>query len=142
MIAYTDGGCIPNPGFGGWGYVVVDLDGIVDCASGSEVETTNNRMEYLALINVVEVFGHMLTQVHTDSMLLVDTCMTWRHSWKKKNWKRCKKNLDLVLRIDELLERHPHIEVLWVKGHNGNPFNEAADELANKAALQAYRNRS
>lgn len=136
MICYTDGSCIPNPGKGGWAYCLVEENKLITDFNGSHKSTTNNRMEYTALIKALENHGILIKEIRTDSMLLVKTCNSWRHIWKKKEWKRKKqkeiKNLDLVLRMDFLLEKYKPI-VSWIKSHNGNEFNEHVDSLANEA---------
>ncbi len=131
-VVYTDGACIPNPGNGGWAWALIDSDQLVDQASGKMSETTSNRMEYFAMIQAIEKHGPIIKVIFTDSQLLQKTSMEWRHQWKKNNYKKgTVKNLDLVLRISELLDKHPQIKVEWVKGHNGNEWNEFVDELAN-----------
>ena len=141
LKGYTDGACFPNPGNGGWSWVITENGKLIDQASGSEENTTNNRMEYLAMIKLLEAVGHMLSVARTDSQLLVNTCMVWRHSWKRNGWMKKKtqpvKNLDLVIRISDLLDKYP-VQVEWVRGHNGDEFNEVVDGLANNAAYVFY----
>lgn len=135
LIGYTDGSCVPNPGFGSWAWVVVKDDQLVESGSGSQAETTNNRMEFLALIRLLEAFGDSLLVCRTDSQLLQKTAMAWRHTWKRSNWKNGEvKNLDLVQRLDELLDLHG-VPVEWVRGHNGDRWNEFADEVAEEARV-------
>lgn len=138
MIAYTDGACFPNPGKGGWSYVLTEDNKLITSLSGSQTNSTNNRMEYLAAIKALEDYGHSLKSIKTDSMLLVNTAMVWRHSWKNKGWKRKKnkepKNIDLVIKLSDLLDKYK-VNIEWVKGHNGDEFNEIADDLANEAAV-------
>ena len=145
MIAYTDGACIPNPGRGAWAYVLVNEAGEATLtATDFTPQTTNNRMEYLALISALRDHGPILKEIRTDSMLLVNTATTWRHGWKLKGWKKNNHpvngviaNLDLVQEIAALLDQHPHVKVTWVRGHNGDKFNEMADQLAAAAILEA-----
>ncbi len=140
---YTDGSCFPRSRIGGWSYIVVNNLEITDVGYGRALDTTSNRMEYTALIKAVERYGDKIERIYSDSSLLVNTSMKWRFAWKQNGWSRKRnstnpkheiKNLDLVQRIDDLLETNKDIEIIWVKGHNGNIFNEAADELANKSA--------
>ena len=136
MIAYTDGACFPNPGKGTWAWCLVKDEKLIsDYVSDVFPQTTNNRMEYQALIGVIKEHGPLLKTIFTDSMMLVNTCNLWRYSWKKKNWKKKGKdeikNLDLVLEIDGLLIKNPQISIEWVRGHNGNKWNEHVDQLAN-----------
>jgi ribonuclease HI len=90
-------------------------------------------MEYLALIELLKAHGPRLLIARTDSELLQKTAMVWRKDWKARNWKNGKvKNLDLVQELDALLDQHP-VQVEWVRGHNGDTWNEYADGLAERA---------
>lgn len=135
---YTDGACSPNPGHGGWAYVVIHENVLITNCRGRVENTTSNRMEYLAVINSIKDHGKLITNIYTDSQLLVNTCNSWRFKWKQNNWMLKKnkaiKNLDLVLEIDNLLNKYPSIKINWIKGHNGHEWNELVDELANKEA--------
>lgn len=131
-IAYTDGGCYPNPGNGAWAYVVMRGNTVIEQQSGFESNTTNNRMEYLGLIKVLEKYDKIV--VCSDSQLLVNTVNKWMHSWFKRGWKKkggSIKNLDLVQKLHRLYNSDNH-EVKWVKGHSGILGNELADELCTK----------
>lgn len=131
---FTDGSCMPNPGPGGWGAVWV-VDGEVrDQAHGHEDDTTNNRMELLAIARGIELVpdGTAAT-VFTDSKLCVDTLTSWAAGWAKRGWRRKGgevKNLDLVKPLWEALQDRPELELAWVKAHAGNRWNEYADSLA------------
>lgn len=152
-VGYTDGSCEPNPGSGGWAYIVIDQQGnIIDRKSSSEQNTTNNRMEYMAMVELLSRYKNNLSAAYTDSMMLVDTCNSWRFRWKQNNWTRSNtngrmkpkkqkevKNLDLVLKLDELLGDDRQL-VKWVKGHNGNKFNEICDSMANEQSLALAKN--
>lgn len=141
---YTDGSCEPNPGLGSYAFALLENGVLLSESSGVQPRTTNNRMEYLALIRALEEHGSIIKTAFTDSDLLVKTCMEWRFLWKKNGWVRKRrkkppmeiKNLDLVLRLDELLNMHP-VEVVWVRGHSGNEWNEYADSLAERARIIA-----
>jgi len=133
---YTDGGCDPNPGPGGWGAVLVSGPHTKEI-SGSDPATTNNRMELTAAI---EALG-MLTSpcsiiLYTDSQYLRRGITSWVHSWKKNGWRKANgrpvENQDLWKTLLDKLEGH-RVEWRWVKGHRGNPMNERADRLATQA---------
>ena len=133
---YTDGACSGNPGKGGWG-VYIEIEGKIETISGSESETTNNRMELVAVIRALEYFdkGRKLN-LFTDSKYVMDGINSWILKWKSNNWKTSKKesvkNRDLWERLDELKELHT-ISWRWVKSHEGNYGNEQADYLATSA---------
>ncbi len=143
VLAFTDGGCRGNPGPGAWAFLMIDLKrgGALERAGG-ERHTTNNRMETLAAIRVLEALAIPSDiEIRTDSRLLVNTATQWMKGWKKRGWKRKGgkvENLDLVKRLDELTQRH-RVRWTWVRGHDGVPGNEHVDSLANLAmdALQA-----
>jgi ribonuclease HI len=131
---FTDGAASPNPGPGGWGAVYVVDGEVVDQAYGSEPHTTNNRMELTALLHGIELVpeGTPAT-VHTDSNLAVRTVNEWAAGWAARGWKRKTgpvENLDLVRPLYELASRRPEIELVWIKAHAGNRWNEYADSLA------------
>ena len=118
---YTDGSCLGNPGPGGWGAIVFDNSGEPQQLSGHEDHTTNNRMELMAAIRGLEAAptGSKVV-LYSDSGYLVNT-MT-------KNWKR-RVNHDLWGQLDALSGSRS-VEWRWVRGHNGDRWNEAADRLA------------
>lgn len=108
---------------------------------GGEPQTTNNRMELLAAIEALEALKRPCkVNLHTDSTYLRDGITKWIHNWKRNNWrtsaKKPVKNVDLWQRLEEAIERHD-IDWHWVKGHAGDPGNEAADALA-RQGLDAY----
>ena len=122
---YTDGYCLGNPGPGGWGAVIVEKDNIIEI-SGKEIDTTNNRMEISAVIRGLEhTKEFQKIKIFSDSQYVINTMI--------KNWKR-KANIDLWQKLDELVNKR---EVLWewVRGHEGNFYNEKAHNLAYKAAI-------
>lgn len=144
LVAYTDGACWPNPGPGAWAFVVLEYSlrpiqewAIVQELSGAEPDTTNNRMEMMAVIRALEEHGPDLVGIYSDSKLVINTANEWRHSWRKREWIKADggpvKNLDLVKRLDAILRKHP-VTLTWVKGHNGDTWNERADVLAQDAA--------
>jgi ribonuclease HI len=134
VIIYTDGACRGNPGPGGWG-AILSYKGNTKELYGGERETTNNRMELLAVINALEALTKPCNvQINSDSKYVLQGITEWLENWKKRGWKTANKsavkNEDLWRRLDAVRERH-QIEWLWVKGHSGNNGNDRADELAN-----------
>jgi ribonuclease HI len=131
---FTDGSCDPNPGRGGWGYVWVEEDEIVSAEHGHDPDTTNNRMELMALIMAFEKLpADGLFTVYSDSQLCVKTVNEWAHGWAKRGWKRKTgpiKNLDLVQRLYALAQKKNGITLKWIKAHDGSKWNEYADALA------------
>ena len=148
LFAYTDGACSGNPGPGGWGAVLEARDGATLVKSrelsGGEAETTNNRMEMMAAIVVLETLERpsALTVV-TDSTYLKDGITGWIHGWKRNGWKTANrkpvKNTDLWQRLDAAQARH-QVKWEWIKGHAGHEQNERADELA-RAEIKALKAR-
>jgi len=132
---YTDGGCQPNPGTGGWAAILL-YGGKEKELSGAEPNTTNNRMELTAAVRALEALKRPCHVVlHTDSEYLKNGVSTWMHGWKKNGWKRKEgalKNIDLWQRLDELTSKHK-IEWRWVRGHAGHDLNERCDVLAGEA---------
>jgi ribonuclease HI len=131
--AWTDGACSGNPGPGGWGAILTYGHHRKEL-SGGEGHTTNNRMELMAAIMVLEALNRPSALViHTDSQYVKGGITSWIHGWKRNGWKTADKkpvkNEDLWQRLDAALARHT-VEWRWVKGHAGNPMNERADELA------------
>ncbi len=131
---YTDGACRNNPGRGGWGAILV-YGGREKQLSGGEAETTNNRMELSAVIAALSALREPCkVTLTTDSQYVVNAIEKgWLESWRKNNWKKSDKskvlNVDLWEQLVGLLEEHK-VDFVWVKGHNGHPYNERCDELA------------
>jgi ribonuclease HI len=133
---WTDGGCKPNPGPGGWAAIMV-FKGAVRELSGGEVETTNNRMELTAAAEALSALKRPCKViVHTDSEYLKNGITRWHTGWVRKNWRTASgdpvKNMDLWTRILDGSKNHA-IEWRWVRGHSGNAMNERADQLATAA---------
>lgn len=131
---WTDGACKKNPGVGGWGAYLVWGDVSLELYDG-EMLTTNNQMELTAVISALcAVKRPCPIIIHTDSSYVKDGITKWIHGWKRNGWRTAGKspvkNAELWQRLDALVSRHS-IEWRWVKGHNGDPGNEKADELAN-----------
>ena len=131
---YTDGACRGNPGRGGWGAVLV-YAGVEKELSGGEVSTTNNRMELTAAIEALSALREPCEVTLTsDSKYLVDAVtLGWAVSWRAHGWKKGDRspalNPDLWEQLLNLLERH-RVTFVWVKGHDGHPYNERCDRLA------------
>ena len=136
---YTDGGCINNPGPGGYGAILVHKDRRKELSGGFR-RTTNNRMEILAAIKGLEALrGRCRVTVYSDSQYLVNAVeQGWARRWEANCWRRNQKeraiNPDLWERLLSLLDKH-RVRFKWVRGHAGHPENERADELARSAAL-------
>lgn len=131
---FTDGSAIPNPGKGGWGYVVVRDGKILSQNHGSHPDTTNNRMELTGLIEAFKALpeDEEIT-VYTDSNLCVQTVNQWAASWERNGWKRKSgpiANLELVKELYALHKRHPRVKLQWIQAHNGWLWNEYADSLS------------
>lgn len=136
VVIYTDGACSGNPGPGGWGSVLM-YNGHRREMSGGERETTNNRMEMMAVIEALEALKRPCKiTLYTDSIYVMKGMTEWLAQWKRRDWKTAAKkpvkNVDLWQRLDEAIARHD-VQWQWVKGHAGIPENERADELARNA---------
>ncbi len=138
VTIYTDGGCLGNPGPGGYGAVLLYGQHRKEMSDGFKL-TTNNRMEILACIVALEALKYKCdVTVYSDSKYTVDSIEKgWAKRWKMNGWKRNKKekakNPDLWERLLNLCEKH-EVKLKWVKGHAGNRENERCDELATEAA--------
>lgn len=140
---YCDGSCSPNPGEGGFAAVVIDAttDTEIGHRGGHEKDTTNNRMELLAAIKAVDIFlRNQLnkTIVFTDSNYVKQGLTEWMLSWKPRGWKTSSgkpvQNVDLWMELDSAWQKANKnmLEFRWVRGHDGNKWNERADVLANE----------
>jgi len=131
VTIYSDGGCKPNPGPGGWGAVLIFDDNRREL-SGGEAETTNNRMELTAAISALNALdGPHHIDFYTDSTYVRNGITQWIYGWIKKNW-RGVKNVDLWRDLHTATQRHT-IDWHWVRGHAGNTENERVDALATAA---------
>ena len=134
---YTDGSCINNPGNGGWAAIIND-DGKIKKISGSEKNTTNNKMELMAPIKALKIVDkNKKIQIFTDSKYVKLGITEWIHKWVKNNWQTSKKedvkNKDLWIQLHEITSSL-NIEWKWIKAHAGDLLNEEVDFLAKKAA--------
>jgi len=139
VTLYTDGACRGNPGPGGWG-VYLQYGKTTRKLYGFEKETTNNRMELIAVIEGLKVLNRSCNiELNTDSKYVLQGMTEWLPGWKKNGWKTAAKkpvkNVDLWKKLDQEVSRH-QINWLWVKGHSGIHGNEMADQLANQAIDQ------
>jgi ribonuclease HI len=134
VTIYTDGACKGNPGQGGWGAILL-YNNISKEIYGYEAETTNNRMELMAVIRALSLLNKSCDVIlYTDSKYVQKGMSEWIENWIKKNWKNVK-NVDLWQQIYKLAKQHK-ITWQWVKAHNGNALNERADYLANLAIIE------
>lgn len=141
---WTDGSCLGNPGPGGWG-VVVHLGDQTEELKGGVLDTTNNRMELMAVIKGLEYLlskGLSKASLYTDSNYVKNGIQSWIYTWKKNGWVNAKKepvkNQDLWQALDNL-NQQVDISYHWVKGHSGNVFNERCDVLAKEGAQLASK---
>ena len=142
IIIYTDGACSPNPGIGGWGAILISNQRNLRMElSGSEVDSTNNRMEMTAAIKALEALKKpCIVELYTDSSYVKNAFeKNWLKNWQSNGWKsKVRKpiaNKDLWLCLIEVTQKH-EVSWHWVKGHSENPENDRCDELA----VQARKN--
>jgi len=139
---WTDGGCKPNPGPGGWGAILC-FRGKERALSGGELATTNNRMELTAAAAALEALTRPCRVVlHTDSEYVKNGITRWHTGWVRKNWRNAAgdpvANMDLWKRL--LAAEKPHqVEWKWVRGHSGNVMNERVDVMATEARVRVER---
>ena len=133
---WTDGGCKPNPGPGGWA-AILRFREHERVLSGGSPATTNNRMELTAATMALEVLKRPCRVViHTDSEYLKNGVTRWHTGWVRKNWRNSTgepvKNVELWQRLLAVTSRH-QVAWRWVRGHSGNAMNERVDQLATRA---------
>lgn len=139
---FTDGACKGNPGPGGWA-ALLRMGKHEKELSGSEPETTNNRMEMTAVIRALAALTEACdVSLYTDSKYVIDGITKWIEGWQKRGWKTAAKkpvlNEDLWRQMLDEVGRHK-ITWHWVKGHNGHPENERVDQMASERAERAGR---
>ncbi len=137
---WTDGACSGNPGPGGWG-AVIEWNGHRKELYGGDPQTTNNRMEMMAVIEALNALKRpSRIMLHVDSTYVKDGITKWLAGWKRNGWKTASKqpvkNQDLWVALEAACARHD-ITWKWVKGHAGDPNNERADELARQGTDEA-----
>lgn len=139
---YTDGACSGNPGPGGWAFILRHpVSGAEKEVSGGERETTNNRMELMAVIQGLSALNkRSFVDLYSDSQYVLNGLKEWMDAWKKRGWKTADKkpvkNQDLWQQLDFLKTQHD-IRFHWIRGHNEHPENERCDQLAVQAAKLA-----
>lgn len=132
---YTDGACSGNPGPGGWAYILRHpASGKEREQAGAEIETTNNRMELIAVIRGLEALKEPAeVDIFSDSQYVLNGLKEWMESWKKRGWrtadKKPVKNRELWEELDALKSKHT-LRFHWIRGHNEHPENERCDQLA------------
>ena len=134
-ILWTDGSASPNPGPGGYAVLEIVDSEATPVALGCESNTTNIRMEGLAMIAGIKYAGDEGCEIHSDSEFWINVLTKWAPNWQANGWKKKTgpiKNLELVQELYELYCKYP-VELVWVRGHVGTEFNELADEWANRA---------
>ena len=138
---FTDGACSGNPGPGGWAYILQHpASGRIIDGSGAEPNTTNNRMELMAVIEALGALKRPCqVTIHTDSQYVKLGITEWLRNWERRGWKTADgkpvKNVELWKALDQQVARHT-VQWRWVKGHSGDPGNERADGLANRGVDQ------
>ena len=134
-ILWTDGSASPNPGPGGFAVLEEKNGEIKPVVLGRDKDTTNIRMEGLAMIAAIKYAAGEPCEIHSDSEFWINVLTKWAAGWEKNGWKKKTgeiKNLDIVQELYGLYSDNP-VELKWVRGHVGTKNNELADEWANKA---------
>lgn len=144
LVVYSDGGCDPNPGIGGWGCIIIEKkNSHITKLSGGNPKTTNNAMEMKAgleaLRYIVNNYGRGTpVTIYSDSTYLVKGMNEWIVGWKKRGWTRRGKPLKNAS-IWKELDYYNQMLITnwqWIKGHSGNIWNDGCDNLATEAIAQ------
>ncbi|HEY5667975.1 MAG TPA: ribonuclease H [Candidatus Saccharimonadales bacterium] len=136
---YTDGSCEPNPGTGGFAVIKEDKPHVL----GGDFDTTNIRMEGMAIMAALKDADGAECEIYTDSEFWINVITKWSIAWEAKGWKKSGgeiKNLDIVKEVCPLFRRS-NAKLIWVRGHNNHEGNELADHWANKAREQQLAKR-
>lgn len=135
-VFYTDGSCMPNPGPGGWAFVLLPNkdDSKEWHVSGGEKHSTNNRMELQAVIEALKFTQTKRNTIYSDSKYVINGITKWIGNWERKGWNKVK-NEDLWKEL-RVLTRDKDIKWLYVKAHNGDEYNELVDKLAKKEVVK------
>ena len=130
---YTDGACSGNPGAGGYCAILI-YNGVEKIVSGSEINTTNNRMELTAVIEGLSILKFPCrVYVVTDSQYVVNAFKNgWIYNWKEQGFSG-RPNADLWIKLFDLVVEH-QVTFTWIKGHAGHEYNERCDKLAKREA--------
>ena len=143
VTIYTDGACSGNPGPGGWGVILMHGQNKKEL-SGGETDTTNNRMELLAVIRGLKTLTKPCNvELYSDSAYIINAFnQNWIENWQKNDWKTSSKspvkNKDLWLELLSLLKVH-NVKFIKVKGHSDNQFNNRCDELARNEIVKIQK---
>ncbi len=141
VVLYTDGACSGNPGKGGWGSIIIE-NGVEKVMSGGEMETTNNQMELMSVIQGIEYLGEgKKINVFSDSAYVVNAFnWGWIEKWKKTHWRNSDGNIiankDLWFRLLDAIAKHREVVFTKVKGHADNDYNNRCDALARNEILK------
>lgn len=145
---YTDGACEPNPGAGGWAFVVIEGGVETNNRNGGDIQSTNNAMELTAVLAALEYAKASGlpaddTTIYSDSQYCVKGCNEWRHGWARKGWTRNGDTLANAGLWQAIAAAHDafRCQIVWVRGHSGVPGNERADRLAAKGRAYAIEHR-
>lgn len=132
---YTDGACEPNPGLGGWGFVVYQHGVEIHTAFGGEHNTTNNRMEFAGILNALLWLDGKKATIHTDSQYCLNALTIWHQKWALNGWRKGPKKTAEPVKNAEVIQaclaaKQSRHTLKWCKGHSGITGNERADRLA------------